>query len=545
MSANQDEGRDTPPPRAAPLLLPILLASAVASAFRLTGYVEDDAFITFRTAFNLADHGSYSFNLGEGHPGATSLLWGLLVAVLRIAAGEFAVLLALAFGLGATLLAAFLFADALAPRPAAPQRREALFLAGALNPAALSAAVSGMETPVLLVALALLLNRLTRGDRLGGALAIVLLPLIRVDAIAIGLIAVACAALANRGLARALIFGLLAGLGAMAAGMWTLSGAPLAVTALAKEITYAPDRSAEAIAGRLAEMFGAGGFLPGLHLTALPLAFYALTGLAMLAVILMGGAGAVRALLADRRRGISPRGPASARPDAAAHSPNAASAVVRAILAATALALPAAYAIGGVLFNWYTWPATVAAWLIVVDTLSRRRSGRAVLRRGLLPALLVLASLSAIGVLTYGERIRHLSEIADEIGRHAHPEDRLALEPAGVIPFRTGLETLDYVGLASPRVLAYREAHGPGGWWIAFLTGERPEILVEYFPVHTGGQIFGGHRLGPEDLAWFNRTYRLVSTRSFAEHLRDSGSIFAPLLALAQPRTYHVYLRRE
>jgi hypothetical protein len=52
----------------------------------LTHHNQEDAYIAFRTAFNLADHGVY-----EHAPGATSLLFGFLEAGLRLIFGGWAI----------------------------------------------------------------------------------------------------------------------------------------------------------------------------------------------------------------------------------------------------------------------------------------------------------------------------------------------------------------------------------------------------------------------------------------------------------------------
>lgn len=57
----------------------------------LTHHIQEDAYIAFRTAFNLADHGVYSFNVDEHAPGATSLLFGFLEAGLRLIFGGWAI----------------------------------------------------------------------------------------------------------------------------------------------------------------------------------------------------------------------------------------------------------------------------------------------------------------------------------------------------------------------------------------------------------------------------------------------------------------------
>ena len=61
------------------------------------GDVQEDAYIIFRTAFNLADHGELSYNLGEGYSGATSYLYPFLIALIRLVSGEYAIKIVLIF----------------------------------------------------------------------------------------------------------------------------------------------------------------------------------------------------------------------------------------------------------------------------------------------------------------------------------------------------------------------------------------------------------------------------------------------------------------
>jgi hypothetical protein len=83
---------------------PVLVAAAVlvphAAAF---DFVSDDAFISFRYAKNLAEHGELVFNLGERVEGFTNFLWTILLA-LGIKLGVSPVLssrfLGIVFGIG-------------------------------------------------------------------------------------------------------------------------------------------------------------------------------------------------------------------------------------------------------------------------------------------------------------------------------------------------------------------------------------------------------------------------------------------------------------
>src|SRR5256714_11236242 len=60
---------------------PVLVATAVLVPHALYfDFVSDDAYISFRYARNLAEHGQLVFNLGERVEGYTNFLWTVLLA---------------------------------------------------------------------------------------------------------------------------------------------------------------------------------------------------------------------------------------------------------------------------------------------------------------------------------------------------------------------------------------------------------------------------------------------------------------------------------
>lgn len=231
----------------------------------LTHHIQEDAYIAFRTAFNLADHGVYSFNVDEHAPGATSLLFGFLEAGLRLIFGGWAIGAILIASTIMVVGAAWLLAAALMP----PGRWRAwLWAAAALMPTGLLISYSGMETALLVAAVALAVYGLGKGWRWTW-IGLFLLPLIRVDAIAFGLIIVAAAIVIDW--RRALV-----GLGALTAGYvvllasnYALSGELLSRTMTAKEVSFHPDRSIGAILARLIKMFLTGSFLVPVETTVL------------------------------------------------------------------------------------------------------------------------------------------------------------------------------------------------------------------------------------------------------------------------------------
>jgi hypothetical protein len=87
---------------------PVLAATAVLLPHvRLFDFVTDDAYISFRYAANLAQHGQLVFNLGERVEGFTNFLWTVLLAAgIKLGLGPVATsrFLGVAFGVGTLAL---------------------------------------------------------------------------------------------------------------------------------------------------------------------------------------------------------------------------------------------------------------------------------------------------------------------------------------------------------------------------------------------------------------------------------------------------------
>ena len=93
------------------LWIGLFWVALVYGIFLLTGDMQEDFFITLRTALNFADHGELSFNLGENYSGATSYLYPLWIALIRKAAGDFIIPAILIVNSLAVLGAGYLFAN--------------------------------------------------------------------------------------------------------------------------------------------------------------------------------------------------------------------------------------------------------------------------------------------------------------------------------------------------------------------------------------------------------------------------------------------------
>ena len=139
-------------------------------------------------------------------------------------------------------------------------------------------------------------------------------------------------------------------------------------------------------------------------------------------------------------------------------------------LAGVVFTIPAAYAFGGVIFPWYMWPCTFLAYAVlsslVIEWIYITRRFAVV---GLIfISLAVLGMALAQWTYSYNWGMKEYT-YRGGIGRYlasiSKPDDTLFLEPAGYIPFYSGLFTYDEVGLVFPQVVHYREVY-QDSWWM-------------------------------------------------------------------------------
>jgi hypothetical protein len=498
----------------------VLALVAARAPFWWTGHVQEDAFITLRTAFNLADHGEYSFNVGERYPGATSLLYGHMVALIRKLSGPRALAgvqmaNAILAVIGSGWLARAFFAD----------RRHAqrLFVLLALMPVTLQLSYSGMETALVIFLLGHMGQCLTK-DRPSAAehLSAALLPLARPDAIVFPALTVLLA----RGwpMRRRVAFAAAAAVGTAlgAIGSRLFTGSWLPSTALAKLTAYQPDRSLAAIANRLTTVLGRESFL-------VPVQSKFLLGTGFAEVVLV--VAIVASLVMARRHRETSLGPNVL------------------VLASWVWVVPLFFVVGTNLFPWYLWPsswvasAIVAAALILgLDGLESRR--RLIGWAAVTACICLLVAARFVLSVNWGaQSSRYLEGIGRYIGTVARPGDTLLLEPAGAIPFFSGLVTYDEVGLTSPRILPYLARDSVGNW-LGFARDVRPTFTVQRDHFLAGSTALG-YVLTADDKSWFEANYELIREFRFDPAQLARSPLEARILSLSTPVPYYVFRLRQ
>ncbi len=498
-----------------PALLLALLIVLVRIPFLLIHPLLEDSFITFRAAQHLAEAGDFSFNLHQHFPGTTSLLYPVLVAGLDLLLHSYMIVGVQILGTCCVMGASYLAAAALCP-PGAQQR--IAWLLSACWPIALVMSYNDMETPVLLLALAGCIYALAReGHQTVFAISILLLPLLRPDAIAYGALFCAAMFLLDRRTAWRGTTALAAGVILLLLGTRWTTGQYIPSTAHAKEIAYHPAHTAAAVISRMRDLFLGQSFL-------LPIPTTFLARLAPLVFAVVAAAFAVWFVLARTRR----------------------ERVLGVTLAAATVLIPLAYAIGGVIFAWYLYPANwIAASLMIAVAVRLLARQRFRVAAGCAAAIVW----AALGAMQWTKAFANATEdyhFRGDVGRYlgevSHHQGALFLEPAGLIPYYSGLNTVDEVGLVSPSITRYMQ-RDPVGWWFDYVAAERPDYIVQRQSFEHY-QIFQNYTLTPAQQQWFNSHYVLIRRTHYAPAAYHSSPMLRRIFALSPMEDYLVYQRR-
>jgi hypothetical protein len=491
------------------LFLAIAIALiAIRIPFYWTGHIQEDAFIIFRVASNLANTGVYGFNPGERVSACTTHFSVFLSALLHlISPGHFILLTQLA-GTAAVVLACYLLASTLFVD------RQALIVWAmlSLTPIALLISHTGMETPWVVLCVAMTLWSIVREKwPAAAAVALFLLPWTRPDAILIGGLLIAFAAIRGRKVSWALAAALTAGVCAEALFNQLYFGTILNQSIIAKQVAFHPEHSISAFLDNLVEVLGA---------LAVPISTKFLFPFRFLFLSIEGLAiGWLIWKTRDDRSRLQ----------------------LLLLIVAIILAPVAAYAAGGILYPWYLWTGQfLIALLLLAAVMEFRR-----------PAMfLAVVALCAGALIEWALSFNtgfHESRYRAGVGRYirsiSNPSDSIMLEPIGYIPYFAERYTHDAIGLASPRVTEYRERFGEQ-WWIRYLMDFHPTFYIERDHLRAG-KTLDNHQLSQQDWDWFKSRYELIRTFHYRPaELTDSKAALR-LLRLGNHADYDVYRLRQ
>ena len=496
--------------------LVLLVIALVRIPFLLIHPLQEDAYITFRAARHLAENGDFSFNLHQHFPGTTSLLYPLIVAAIDLMLHRFMILGVQIFGTLCIAAASYLIAAALCSNM---REQRAVWLLTACWPIALVMSYTGMETSLLALVLAAALFALARGSHWTlFAVTVLLLPLVRPDAVAYGLLFCSAMFFINRRAALRGTLALAVGCGLFLLGTRVTTGHFLPATARAKEIAYHPSHSLAAVAARVHDLFLGQSFL-----LPTPTTYLVKLSPIVLIVVVIAFVLAFRFARSRRER------------------------VVLGMLVVASITIPLAYAYGGVVFAWYLFPAN---WLAIAVTIAV--AVRMVMRfrfRMVSAALLAIIWLGLIfmqwtkALAASTEDYHYRGDIGRYLASLSHGQGTLFLEPAGLIPYFSGLRTDDEVGLVSSRVTDFMK-QDPVAWWFDYVAGVQPDYIVQR-QSFDHYRTFENYTLTPDQQRWFAAHYQLIRRVHYVPATYHRSHLLQRILAMGPLEDYLIYQRRD
>lgn len=452
--------------------------------FAATRHYQEDAFIVFRTAFNFADHGQLAFNLGESTSGATSLIYVLIVALLRALFGSATLNAVTVANTACVVMGAWLLAQSLET----DKKSFPLWIAIGLLPLSLLVSYIGMDTAILLGVIALGAYGITfHAKSYALPLSTFMLPLVRPDALGFALIFTVGCFIIDRSRAIQAVLTLCLGVAILAGFNLITSGSIITPTVIAKELSYSHDRSPVAVVSRIIGLFLTNSYLLPVNTKYLEWLSPIATGITVIASVW-----SVRNAWHDIDRRFA----------------------ILALVCA-AYGIPIAYAYGGVIFPWYLWPS---AWIAHSITLFFLLRSVSLIRISMRPALSAVIANGlfwcglAQWMISYSigiQEFQYRAEVGRYIASIARPTDTLFLEPAGFIPFFSKLKTWDEVGLVSPDILPFRISN-PKNWWPTFVKAERPIWIVQRPELIDSGKTYQGYALTDDERTWLFAHYEVV-----------------------------------
>lgn len=522
---SQSQERSRGQSRYALLAFIALVVGLVRLPFFATRHIQEDAYITWRVAANLVEYGVIGFNPSERASAATSHIYMALSALAQVTFDDLFIFPLLASLSILTIVAAYLIMHAVWPGD--PSTRTTIAAAIlAVSPPLISASYLGMETALVMavVGAALFLERRIRTKPQSPlcnywVLALYLaMPFVRPEMFAIGLAAAGVQLVGgNAGTAFQRLVASLSGALALLVTNWAYFGHPIHQTIRAKLIPT-PD-SANGFA-----RFKEAGEILGQNLGPIPPNRYTLDfGIVVLFLIAAGVGWLVRR--GGGRRALV------AHPE-----------LSMALLIIVGMSIP--YAFAGVSFPWYFHLPSALLWACVLALAVSGWRGSPVIVVSAVVASIAAVALFIVALGDGASEYHHRRVVGLHLRAISEPHDVLILEPAGYIPFFSGLITHDEVGLVSDDVIQARQEFGEG-WQIPFVRA-RPEISRWVMRDHIlEGVLSGGYKMNAEEQAWFDREFEMVHRLDYRPEEYGYPEVFHPVLRVSSAATYYTFARRK
>lgn len=508
----------------------IILALVFHFLMFLTGYLQEDAFISFRVAFNLADYGVYSNNIDEVYSGATSLFYGHYLAFFRFLFKENTIQLIRVLNILYCIVASLLITETLIHNKIEFKKFQAriIFFVIAINPAILKISGSGMETSILLLFMSLLLYSIVKDLHLLSYISLFLLPFIRVDSTGFILIVIFLLSLFKYRLGIRYFFSFFLGMITYLILNKLLTNSYIPVTILAKSITLTKDPfSLSIFIDILYKIFFSESYFIGIYTKYFPKLLYIISSFVFFIAFFF----TIKKFRIKLPSKLSIKNLEYFLHNLLKNN------LVDLILIFSVILVPMAYATGRIVYPWYLWPFSVFSFALLIYFLVSYP-------KYLIYFSFILVTLSSVSILVQmnisNQDTGFRASIGEFVEKKSKSSDVILLEPAGIIPYFADCKVVDVVGLASKEIIGYHQIDKTK-WWINYVTKEEPTFILDRGPVHIGTTVDGAMKLNKSELNWFNSKYDLIKVFTYKEYIRNSKSFLTPIYELGSSSDFYLY----
>jgi hypothetical protein len=483
--------------------------------FFLTRHIQEDAFISWRCAKNIIDFGVYGFNAGERVSASTSHLYVLISAIVYFFSGNIYIVLIPI--LNSILL---ISATLIISRSFFQSKNKILiyWILLSIMPISLLISYSGMETSLLILAIAILLKYLHNFSNPKSVhLILFLIPFIRPDATAITIIFLISLFVIEKKINLKFTSSVILGVLVLLALNKIYFNSFLNQTIIAKS-SFIKEKS-------LALIFG--NIFKTLKILFLPVgtkyfesySYFFLAIYIILIIIYI-----YFELLKKNGKGIP------------------------ILLLLIGLLIPMIYGIGGAFFPWYFWPSQLTVngivLILVMHLLTLHFKFKSILvafTALILISLIIAQFLLSLNIGT------HEHEYRAGIGRYiksiSNASESIMLEPIGYIPYYSERYTHDEIGLASLKVTDYRKLYG-SKWWVKYVMHYKPDYLIEREHM-INFKTLDDYKFNDSEKIWFKENYELIKHFVYKPEEYTENKFVLSILRLGGHSDYYLYKRNN
>ncbi|MDC0896155.1 hypothetical protein OAS16_05430 [Candidatus Pelagibacter sp.] len=514
-------------------ILLIFLVIILKLLFYFSGFILEDSFIVFRSAFNFADFNNFSFNLDEtNHTGVTSKVFGLICYIIRIIFGDYASLVIILFNSILSLFASMIFyisfRNLINENNDYIEKNFLLLFVLLCNPAILIIGITGLEYALVIFFMSLsFLYIFSNYNNYYLLLGSALLPATRFELIAVNLIFIFVFFIyRDRKWFYLLVFSIL-GLVLNFSLNFYFDNTIFPSSAISKWMTLSKTNHYEL--KNIFEYFSiwflySKSFFLGVTSKYVPNIIYFLISVMILFFVFKKFLyfNIFKYKLEEKKYRIT-----------------------LLICALSIFFVPLSYVIAGHAFSWYFFPFSYLTYVFLTIIFINSQIYKPKYIKFCLTILISLICFQFLILKNIGfQENTYRSHVGQFINEDSTNKDidTLFLEPAGYIPYFAKIKTFDTVGLTSPLIREYRKKDKIKNWWFNFIYNEKPIYIVERRDVSFDGNVRdGNYVLTKDELKWFRNNYKKIKTFKYSEYIEKYGGAFKSFYRLGSHSDYYVF----